>query len=80
MSLNKKVVLIIMDGWGHGPETAGNAIFQAKTPFVDSLYNYPNTELQTSGEDVGLPDGQMGKFRSRTLEYWSRPNRLPRSS
>ncbi len=49
-----------MDGWGHGPETAGNAIFQAKTPFVDSLYNYPNTELQTSGEDVGLPDGQMG--------------------
>ena len=49
-----------MDGWGHGPETAGNAIFQAKTPFVDSLYNYPNTELKTSGEDVGLPVGQMG--------------------
>ena len=49
-----------MDGWGHGPETPGNAIFQAKTPFVDSLYNYPNTELLTSGEDVGLPDGQMG--------------------
>ena len=49
-----------MDGWGHGPETAGNAIFQAKTPFVDSLYNYPNTELRASGEDVGLPDGQMG--------------------
>jgi 2,3-bisphosphoglycerate-independent phosphoglycerate mutase len=49
-----------MDGWGHGPENASNAIFMAQTPFVDSLYKYPNTELQTSGEDVGLPQGQMG--------------------
>ena len=60
MASDKKVVLIIMDGWGHGPETAGNAIFMADTPFVDSLYSYPNTELKTSGEDVGLPEGQMG--------------------
>lgn len=60
MGNGKKVVLIIMDGWGHGPETVGNAIFMAKTPFVDSLYHYPNTELRTSGEDVGLPEGQMG--------------------
>jgi 2,3-bisphosphoglycerate-independent phosphoglycerate mutase len=60
MNANKKVVLIIMDGWGHGAENSGNAIYMAKTPFVDSLYNYPNTELQTSGEDVGLPSGQMG--------------------
>lgn len=49
-----------MDGWGHGPETSANAIFMAKTPFIDSLYKYPNTELLTSGEDVGLPAGQMG--------------------
>ena len=56
----KKVVLIIMDGWGHGPENASNAIFMARTPFIDSLYKYPNTELVTSGEDVGLPHGQMG--------------------
>ncbi len=49
-----------MDGWGHGIENSGNAIFMAKTPFVDSLYNYPNAELKTSGEDVGLPEGQMG--------------------
>lgn len=58
---NKKVVLIIMDGWGHGPKTASNAIYLAKTPFITSLYTaHPNAELQTSGENVGLPDGQMG--------------------
>lgn len=49
-----------MDGWGHGRKDASNAIFMANTPFIDSLYNYPNTELKTSGEDVGLPVGQMG--------------------
>ncbi len=49
-----------MDGWGHGPKTPANAIYMANTPFVDSLYNHPNTELVTSGEDVGLPLGQMG--------------------
>lgn len=58
---SSKVVLIIMDGWGHGKKDSSNAIFIAKTPFVDSLYlNYPNSELITCGEDVGLPDGQMG--------------------
>ena len=56
----KKVVLIIMDGWGHGRKDASNAIYMANTPFIDSLYSYPNSELRTSGEDVGLPDGQMG--------------------
>lgn len=50
-----------MDGWGHGRIDSSNAIYVAKTPFIDSLYpKYPNTELRTSGEDVGLPDGQMG--------------------
>jgi 2,3-bisphosphoglycerate-independent phosphoglycerate mutase len=58
---NKKVVLIIMDGWGHGPHKACNAIYEAETPFIDSLYTrYPNAELLTSGENVGLPEGQMG--------------------
>src|SRR5690242_9629258 len=57
----KKVVLIIMDGWGEGPHTKANAIYNSKTPFVDSLYkNYPHSHLLTSGENVGLPDGQMG--------------------
>lgn len=59
--MNKKVILIIMDGWGHGPDPKRSAIAQANTPFVNSLYkNYPNTELVTHSEWVGLPDGQMG--------------------
>src|ERR1043165_8934156 len=58
---NKKVALIILDGWGEGPKTKANAIYMANTPFVDSLYNkYPHSQLLTSGENVGLPDGQMG--------------------
>ena len=57
----KKFVLIIMDGWGHGDKSKSDAIYNANTPFIDSLYtNYPNAELCTSGEEVGLPEGQMG--------------------
>lgn len=59
--MSKKVILIIMDGWGHGPDPKRSAISQANTPFVDSLYkNYSNTELVTHSEAVGLPEGQMG--------------------
>lgn len=58
---NKKVILIIMDGWGLGKVASSDAIRNAKTPFVSSLYQqYPNTTLITCGEAVGLPDGQMG--------------------
>lgn len=58
---DKKVMLIIMDGWGLGKIKSSDAIQHAKTPFVSSLYNkYPNTTLVTCGEDVGLPNGQMG--------------------
>ena len=50
-----------MDGWGHGQVPSADAIANANVPFVRSLYNkYPNTELITCGEAVGLPDGQMG--------------------
>ena len=57
----KKVILIIMDGWGLGKKKSADAIQNAKTPFVNSLYKkYPNTTLVTCGEAVGLPDGQMG--------------------
>jgi len=57
----KKIILVIMDGWGLGKIPASDAIQQAKTPFVSSLYNkYPNTTLTTFGEEVGLPEGQMG--------------------
>ena len=57
----KKTVLMILDGWGHGDRTKSDAIHHANTPFIDSLYlSYPNTELQTDGLAVGLPEGQMG--------------------
>ncbi len=56
-----KAVLIILDGWGIGDGTKADAIANAKTPFYKSLLaNYPHSTLKTSGEDVGLPDGQMG--------------------
>src|SRR6185436_6212400 len=58
---NKKVILIIMDGWGLGKVASADAIQHAKTPFVSSLYAmYPNTTLTACGEAVGLPEGQMG--------------------
>lgn len=59
--MNKKVILMILDGWGHSPDPKVSAIDHAKTPFIDSLYhNYPNAELRTDGLNVGLPEGQMG--------------------
>ena len=58
---NSKTILIILDGWGHGDKSKSDAIYHAKTPYIDSLYkNYPNSELLTDGEKVGLPNGQMG--------------------
>jgi 2,3-bisphosphoglycerate-independent phosphoglycerate mutase len=57
----KKVILIIMDGWGLGKVASSDAIQHANVPFTKSLYSkYPNTTLVTCGEPVGLPDGQMG--------------------
>ena len=54
-------MLIILDGWGHGQNRKADAIAQARIPFVNSLYQrYPNSELITHGEKVGLPEGQMG--------------------
>jgi len=57
----KKVILVIMDGWGLGKVKSSDAIQNANVPFVSSLYKkYPNSTLVTCGEQVGLPDGQMG--------------------
>jgi 2,3-bisphosphoglycerate-independent phosphoglycerate mutase len=56
-----KVILVIMDGWGLGKKAASDAIQHASTPFVSSLYGkYPHSTLVTCGEEVGLPEGQMG--------------------
>lgn len=53
--------LIIMDGYGLGEQNERNAIYKANTPYIDNLFkNNPNTTLKASGEDVGLPEGQMG--------------------
>ncbi len=61
MSRTKKVVLLIMDGWGWREETEANAVRLAKTPVVDGLWaRYPRTLIEASGPWVGLPDGQMG--------------------
>lgn len=58
---NKKAFLLILDGWGIGQKPAADAIAQAQTPFFDSLWaKYPHSTLTTFGEDVGLPEGQMG--------------------
>ena len=59
--MNKKTILLILDGWGIPENKEASAIYHAKTPFIDSLYkNYPNATLLTHGMNVGLPEGQMG--------------------
>jgi 2,3-bisphosphoglycerate-independent phosphoglycerate mutase len=61
MKENRKVGLIILDGWGIGDKSKSDAIHNAKTPVMDNLLkNYPNARLTTFGEQVGLPKGQMG--------------------
>lgn len=59
--MNKPVILCVLDGFGINNSVEYNAIEQASTPFLDYIFkNYPHTELATSGELVGLPEGQMG--------------------
>ncbi|MBD99541.1 MAG: phosphoglycerate mutase (2,3-diphosphoglycerate-independent) [Verrucomicrobia bacterium] len=61
MNPRKKVILTILDGWGNGNSDHTNAIFRSKTPVFDKLLKkYPNAQLLTDGENVGLPKGQMG--------------------
>ena len=59
--MNKKVILLILDGWGITQNPKVSAIYNAKTPYINSLYNdFPHASLRTDGEHVGLPIGQMG--------------------
>ncbi|MDC8006056.1 2,3-bisphosphoglycerate-independent phosphoglycerate mutase [Aureisphaera galaxeae] len=59
--MNKKVLLLILDGWGITQNPEVSAVAKGKTPFMDSLpHKYPNAELLTHGMNVGLPEGQMG--------------------
>ncbi len=77
-------VLIVMDGWGINPNKEGNTIALARTPNLDKLAkNWPHTAIRTSGEAVGLPEGQMGNSEvghqnigagKRVLQDYSRVN------
>ena len=59
--MSKKALLLICDGWGIGDRGKDDVIYNTPTPYWDSLLaTYPNSQLQASGENVGLPDGQMG--------------------
>ncbi len=59
--MGKKALLMILDGWGIGNHTKSDVIYCTPTPYWDSLLaKYPHSQLQASGENVGLPDGQMG--------------------
>ncbi len=59
--MSKKALLMILDGWGIGNHGKADVIFNTPTPYWDYLVKtYPNSQLQASGENVGLPDGQMG--------------------
>ncbi|AYB30676.1 2,3-bisphosphoglycerate-independent phosphoglycerate mutase [Chryseolinea soli] len=59
--MSKKVLLMILDGWGIATNKKVSAIDNAKTPFISSLYGkYPHSKLEASGLAVGLPAGQMG--------------------
>ena len=59
--MGKKALLMILDGWGIGNHSKGDVIYSTPTPYWDYLLNtYPYSQLQASGENVGLPDGQMG--------------------
>src|SRR6476620_11291619 len=61
MSSPPRVVLVVLDGFGERPDKQGNAIRLARTPEFAKLYDrYPCTLIGASGNDVGLPDGQMG--------------------
>lgn len=59
--MNKRVLLMILDGWGIAKNKEVSAIDKANTPYIDSLFTtYPHSKLEASGLAVGLPDGQMG--------------------
>jgi 2,3-bisphosphoglycerate-independent phosphoglycerate mutase len=66
--LNPPLTLLVLDGWGIGPESAGNAVTKAKTPNLDNLWmSFPHTQLSASGVSVGLPQGADGNTETGHL-------------
>ena len=77
--MSKKALLIICDGWGIGDKGKDDVIFNTPTPYWDELLKtYPASQLQASGENVGLPDGQMGNSEVGHLNIGEDQHRLPR--
>jgi 2,3-bisphosphoglycerate-independent phosphoglycerate mutase len=73
----KPLLLMILDGWGIAPPSPYNAVTQAKTPNLQGCFqNYPHTQLLCSGENVGLPAGQMGNSEVGHLEHRCRTDYL----
>ena len=71
-----KVLLMILDGWGIGKHDKTDAIFNTPTPFMNSLSEkYPHAQLLTCGENVGLPDGQMGNSEVGHLNWYGSTKR-----
>ena len=69
----KPVMLMILDGWGIAPAGPYNAATTASTPHLDSYFaDYPNTKLEASGEDVGLPAGQIGNSSKKAVSLRTR--------
>ena len=72
--MSKKALLMILDGWGLGDQKKDDVIFNTPTPYWDYLMNtYPHSQLQASGENVGLPDGQMGNSEVGHLNIGAGP-------
>ena len=72
----KKVLLMILDGWGIGNKSKSDVIYNTPTPNLDKINaTCPHAQLQASGENVGLPDGQMGN--SWAPQYWCRACSIP---
>ena len=60
-TVDKKVLLMILDGWGKGDHSKGDVVWSAHPEYLNALEaNYPHAQLRTDGENVGLPAGQMG--------------------
>ena len=70
-----KVLLMILDGWGIGNHTKSDAIYSTNPQFINSLTEaYPHAQLRTDGENVGLPEGQMGNSEVGHLNIGAGPN------
>ena len=78
--MNNKVLLMILDGWGNGRHDKADVISTVHPEYISAMTaKYPHAELRTDGENVGLPDGQMGNSAA-TIRSWRTPRSRQRSN